>query len=352
MSRKAVAFGLAAGVAGLGVWLGVNGAPRAAPQDAGDGASMTPVLQVSVVQARHQAVNDDIRVIGTVVPREKVVVAPEMTGLRVRAVFAEAGDHVRKGQPLALLDGESLGIQLQSLQGEFDRTREDYARFKTLHTSDATSRESVEERQAAFETARSKLLDAQLSLARTRIVAPTDGFIYERTATIGGLTNASEPLFRIARDGEVEMEASVPEALVRRIRHGMAATVNVLGESDTVSGSVRLVMPMVDAGSRSAGVRIRLAPGRKAPVGAFGEARITVGRAEGWVVPGTALQQDEQGLFVWQVGRGSVVTRKGVTLVARTAESAVLNEALKDAAIVAKAGSFLHEGDVVAVAKR
>src|SRR5882672_1140604 len=300
--------------AGLGAWAAVSGGSTPpAPQL----AKPLPVLSVSVVAAAQKSVDDDIRVIGTVVPRENVVVISELSGLRVRAVYAETGDYVKKGQPIALLDGESLSIDSQSLQTEFERTRDEYDRIKEMLALGIVSKEFGRQRQAAFEVARARLRTAQLNVNRTQIVAPTDGLIYERTATIGGLTNASEPLFRIAKDGKVEMEASVPEALVRRLKPAMPVTVTVAGESSPVSGSVRLITPSVDNARRATSVRIRLDGERAAPVGVFCEASITVNKVSGWVVPGTALQQDAQGMYVWQVGAENVVGRKPVTVAMR-----------------------------------
>ena len=146
-----------------------------------------PVLSVSVVAAQQKSIDDDIRVIGTVVPRENVVVMSELSGLCVRAVYADVGDYVKKGQPIAVLDGESLSIDTQGLQTEFERTRDEYDRIKEMLAMGIVSKEFGRQRQAAFEVARAKLRASQLQVNRTQIVALTDGLIYERTATIGGL---------------------------------------------------------------------------------------------------------------------------------------------------------------------
>lgn len=348
MSRRATALGAVVVVVGMGMgmWACERGEAKPAAQ-----VAKRPVLSLTVVAAVQKTLDDDIRVIGTVAPREDVVVIAEVPGLRARAVYAETGDYVKKGQQLALLDSESLSIQSEGLQTEFDRTRDEYARAVQLQSAGTLSNEVVQQRQAAFEMARSRLRDTQLNIKRTLIPAPTDGLIYERNATIGGLTNGSEPLFRIAKDGKMEVEASVPEDLVRRLKPGMPVTLKVAGDGAAVSGSVRLIMPQVDDRSRAAGVRIRFERERVAPVGAFCEASITVAKVGGWVVPGTALQQDAQGTYVWQVGPENKVARKPVTVALRTASSAVIQESLEGMPIVAKAGSFLKEGNLVAVVK-
>ena len=353
MSRRGIALGAAAATVGLslaGAWVGVNGA--VAPAD--PVPARAPLLRVSVVTAEQSSMAEEIRVTGTVVPREHVVVVPELAGLRVREVFAETGDRVRKGQRLAELDGESLHIQGEALRTEYERTREEYERMRELQSSGIVSREMLRQRQSAFEVAQARWRDTQLSVQRTQIVAPANGLIYERMATVGGLADGNQPLFRIARDGEVEMEASVPESLVPRLRPGMAVAVTVAGEGATVPGTVRLIRPVVDATSRAAAVRIAFVRPRGAPVGAsvgvFCEAAITVDAVGGWVVPGTALQQDAQGPYVWQVGPAQQVARTPVSVVARTAQRVVLGASPGPLPIVARAGSFLHDGDLVAIA--
>jgi len=349
MSRTGLAYGAAAAVLllGLSAWISVRGKPEQSIAP----ATPPPVLTVSVVRAEQKTLDDKIHVVGVTVPREDVVVIPELTGLKIRDIYAEVGDYVKQSQKLALLDGESLKIQLEGLRTEYDRTRDEYQSLASMQSSGAVSREALTQRRAAYEVARSKWEDAQLSLHRTLIVAPTDGLVYERQAAIGGLTDGSKPLFRLARNAEVEVQASVPEALVRRVRPAMPVSLEIAGNPASVTGSIRLITPRVDRDSHAMDVRIRFKRDGFTPVGVFCEASITVAQVGGWVLPGTALQRDTRGKFVWAVGPRRNVIRQSVTVVVRTPESVVVEEALGDRPIVARAGSFLKEGDLVAVSQ-
>ena len=338
-----------AAVAVAAIWFGLAG--RSQPAVA---ATITaPVLTVSVVSAQQRAVDDAFAVVGTTVPRENVVVVPELSGQQIREIHAEVGDYVRKGQLLAVLDSSNLSIQSDGLRSEYDRTRGEYERVKSLQPSGAVSREFVAQKSAAYEVALANLRNAELSVRRARIVAPTEGLIYERSAAIGGLTSFSEPLFKIAKDGLVEMEASVPERLVARLRPELPATLRLAGEAVPLQGEIRLITPRVDSVSRSANVRIALQregeSAHKISIGVFCEANITVAQVDGWVLPGTALQQDSAGPFVWSVRTGNTVARVPVKVVTRTPDHVVLEAIGGSERIVAKAGSFLREGDVVAL---
>ena len=169
-------FGVIALLVGMSAWISVRG--NAEQRAVSPAAS--PVLTVSVIRAEQRTVDDTLHVIGVTVPREDVVVVPELTGRRIRDIYAEVGQYVRKEQKLAMLDSESLEIELQGLRTEYDRTHDEYERLAAMQSSGAVSRESLAQRRAAFEVARSKWQDAQLSVQRALIVAPTDGLVYER----------------------------------------------------------------------------------------------------------------------------------------------------------------------------
>jgi HlyD family secretion protein len=211
--------------------------------------------------------------------------------------------------------------------------------------------EFFKQKQAAYEVARSRYENAQLGVQRTSVVAPAAGFVYRRTAVIGDLTSDNVALFEIAKDGEVEMDASVPEAVVGRLKPDMAASVKVAGRADAIPGVIRLITPNVDSLSRASEVRIRLLAEGVLPVGAFAQARIDLAQIEGWTIPRTAMQQDSIGSYVWRVDDKGLVTRLPVTPTLQTVDSVVVSEALGGLRVVAKAGPFLRENDKVLIAE-
>lgn len=355
MKARTVAAGavLALASAGIAGWalIGMDARAGAPVPDDPVPAAAAPVMRVSVVSAPVQSVDDEIRVTGTVVPRENVMVMSELAGLRVRAVYVEVGARVRKGQPLALLDGEGLQIDSSGLRSEYERTRDEYERIKEMLEQGIVSKEFGRQRQAAFEVARARLEAAQLSVRRTQVLAPASGLVYERLTDVGSIAGAAEPLMRIARDGEVEVEASVPEAQARRMKPGMPVQLTVAGDDTPVAGAVRQVLPVVDAKQRATAVRIRFERPLQVPVGAFAQVRVVVAQVSGSVLPATAIQQDASGLYVWQVGDGQVVVRRPVSVVMQTPGRVVVKEPLADRPVVAKAGAFLKDGDVVTAVK-
>ena len=67
---------------------------------------------VSVVSATNGEVAEQIVVTGSLVPREEVLVTPEIEGLGVAEVLVDEGDHVTKGEVLARLNRDTLDVQI------------------------------------------------------------------------------------------------------------------------------------------------------------------------------------------------------------------------------------------------
>lgn len=334
----------------IGVLVGVRIGGGEKNDGAAQAATAQAPLTVTVIRARQRTLADTVQVVGQTRSRDDVRAVAELAGLRVERIVVEAGDEVRAGQLLAVLDGRSLRIDSDKSGSELQRAQGEYERARTLVASQLVSREFFKQKQTAYEVARAQHENARLGVQRTHVVAPASGRVVRRNAAIGDLTDPAVPLFEIARDGVIELEANVPETLVGRLRQGMLARVDIAGGSRSVRGEVRLIQPNVDSATRTTSVRIRLEPDASLPVGAFGEATVDVARIEGWAVPRSALQEDETGRYVWRVDGKGIVRRRAVTPTFRTPDTVVVAEALGDEAIVAKAGPFLRENDRVRIA--
>jgi multidrug efflux pump subunit AcrA (membrane-fusion protein) len=209
MNRKAVLTMIAA----AGGWL-VGG--NAAVVIGGKVASAEPaaahVAQVIVVRATNACFAATIRVTGFLVAREEAIVTLDAPGLRVTEVLVGEGEKVTAGQELVRLvrqagEGPEAGPGGQSIT----------------------------------------------------LKSPAAGLVTRSTAVVGATASGmpSEPLFRIAVDGEIELEAEVPSIHVPELASGQTARVDVDGTHE-FSGSVRLVPASVDQRTQLGRARISL----------------------------------------------------------------------------------------------
>ena len=328
-----------------------------------------PPPAVSVAAAVTGEIVETVAVYGSLAAREEVLVNPQVDGLAITAITAEEGQWVKKGQVLATLQSDTLLANLAQDDAQLARAEASAVqalaqiaqaratqtlaalsleRGRKLAETGTTSRETVEQRQAASDVAAAQVVAAQgalaaadadralaaaqrseiaLRLARTEIRAPVAGVVSRRTARLGAVVGMTgDPLFRIVEDGTLELDASVPETTLARLRPGQPAVIEVTGHSRQRRGLVRLVSPEVAAVTRLGRVRITLGDlavtdSADLALGGFARARVEVARATGVLVPLSAVLTRAGGAEV-QVVIPSANSADSVTPGATGAESA------------------------------
>ncbi len=346
-----------------------------------------PTITVSKVKAAQ--FNETVVVTGTLVPRQEVLVAPEVEGLRVMELSADEGDRVRKGQLLARLVSESLDAQLAQNDANLARSsaaiaqsrssilqsearvieaRNAFERAKPLKQSGYLSGSVYDQREAAATTAEAQLVSArdglklaeaergQVEAARrelvwkrgnTEVKAPTDGIVSRRNARIGGIAaGAADPMFRIVAQGEIELEAEIPEMQIAKIKEGQTVRVAVAGAEEVI-GNVRLISPEIDRTTRLGKVRIFLGDNVALRVGAFGRGTIETATSRGLAVPVPSVVYSPDTTTVQVVANDKVETRRIKTGLAADGLVEVREGLAEGDLVVTRAGTFLRNGDVV-----
>ena len=306
-------------------------------------------ISVTVVKPKRGSIAETIFATGVTIPREEIHVMTELSGVLVRDVLADVGDNVKKGQKLALLDCESFINQLSQLRSDYERARDAFIRVDEIKDTGAVSKQLVMEKFTEMQVAQAKLHNAELNVKRSVIFAPESGVIFERKAIIGRLVTGNEPLFRIARRYEIEIEAMVPETVLSSLRPIQPVYVTLTGENTPTAGTIRLITPRVDNATRMAAIRIRLQRRNPVPVGLFATVRIMQSEREGMLLPKTALQQDSIGDFVWGLSVENKAERLPIKLTLLDDEQVMVDAIPPDVRVVARAGAFIKEGDRVHV---
>lgn len=303
-------------------------------------------LTVTTVKPVDKTLQDVMRVTGATIPRHDVSVTTELSGVRAVEILADVGDEVKAGQILARVDTSSQKYQLEQIQSDYNRALDEFKRINSIKDSGAVSKESVVQKRTAMEAAKARLDDAKLTIERGEIKAPRDGIVYERNINVGGMISGDMPLFRLIGSNEIEVEANVPEADLGRLKIGQASQITVTGFDEALAGEVRLISPNVHKDTRTAFIRVAIQSDKLIPANVFADVEIILGNITGVSIPTTALQQDSQGAYVWVVGENNALTRRDV-IVTKLLTNDVLIEPIGDVMIVARAGSFVKEGEVV-----
>jgi len=251
-------------------------------------AEPDPVVTVAAVEQR--PLTNALSASGVLISREEAGVSPELSGYRIAQVLVEEGAWVARGQPLAQLDDTLLKAQIDQQvatvaqqEATAERAEADAARVQGLDNKGVLSNEAIAERRfsaksarAAVEVAKAGLQDLRTRQSRMTIRAPVAGRVLERTARPGDTSAPGTTLFRIARDGLVELDAEVPETDLARLKIGQGADVTIPSGA-TVHGTIRLISPRVDPQTKLGRVRVALPVRPDLRPGGFG--RVSFGGA-------------------------------------------------------------------------
>jgi multidrug efflux pump subunit AcrA (membrane-fusion protein) len=253
---------------------------------------------VVVAKAVNACFSDLVRVTGFLVPRREAVVGADLEGSRVTDLYVREGDIVTENQELARLTAPVSNPQNPGAR------------------------------------------PGPLSLR-----APAPGLLTQVNTIVGAAASPQAgPMFRIAVNSEIELDAEVPGIHVLKINPGATTRISRDGMPGLI-GRVRLVSPEINRTTQLGHVRISLADNPSLKVGMFARANIDAKRSCGIAVPRAAIDH----LTVQVVKGDRVETRKvKVGLVSDTATE-ILEGIDVDEIVVADAGTSLHDGDRIKI---
>jgi len=320
-------------------------------------------LAVRTVQPEQAVWSRQLSVSGGIAPWQEAVIAAETSGLRIVNVAVDVGSNVRRGQVLAELARDSVEATLAQRQADIAKARAGLAeasanaeRARKVKDTGAVSEQQINQYLIAEQSATASLAAAEaalrsenIRLEQTRILAPDDGVISSRNATLGGVVQAGTELFRMIRRSRLEWRAEVSAEQLSRVSPGQTAPLR-LADGTKIDGRVRMVAPTLDAGTRKALVYVDIPNDSGARSGMFASGEILTGTAAASVLPTSALILRDGHGFVFQVGKQNTVVQHKVETGRRMGNQVeILTPLPPDARIVASGGAFLNDGDLVRV---
>lgn len=249
---------------------------------------------------------DETQAVGSLRSRQGVMLRPEVGG-RVKQIFFDDGQRVRKGQLMVQFEDQLQQAQLAQSKAELSIAEANHKRNQELVAQNFISQRSLDESAAALEVSRAKLSLAQATLQRLQVLAPFDGITGLKQINVGDYLKDGADMVNVEDIDAVLLDFRLPERFQAKVRAGQKAqlTVDAL-PGRPFSAIVQAVDPLIEANGRSVGVRgcidnrqQQLRPGMFARVNAvFGS------RDNALVIPEEAIIPQGGRTFVVKVVQG------------------------------------------------
>ena len=337
------------------------------PASAAGNSAAKPSLTVTTAHPALSTLPLRLAANGNIAAWQEASVGSEANGLRLSEVRVNVGDQVQRGQVLAVLASESVAADVAQAKAgvaEAQAMAADAAanaeRARAFEANGMMSKQQISLLLTGEQTAKARLASArallavqQIRLKNTQIVAPDNGIISARMATVGAVVGAGTELFRLIRQSRLEWRAEVISSELARIKPG--TPVSVTAASGTkVEGKVRTVAPTVDPVSRNALVYVDLAttPATAATVkaGMFARGEFELGSSAALTVPQQAVVARDGFNYVFKVDANNRISQQKVEVGRRIGEQVEISQGLTADTIIAVVGAgFLNDGDTVRV---
>ena len=181
---------------------------------------------------------------GTINPVSLVNVGTQVSG-RVKKIYADYNDQVKKGQVLLELEDELFKAQIAASLGNvknneasLELAKANEMRMRSLFEKEYVSKQELDQSVQALKSAEAQLSTTRAQLKRDQtnysysiIKSPVSGVVVDRVVDVGQTVAASlqtPTLFKIAQDlSKMQIDTSFAEADIGRIQVGQVAKFNV-----------------------------------------------------------------------------------------------------------------------------
>ncbi len=299
---------------------GTIGGDKVPPGNVAPGAQTVP--EGRAVAVAKEEVEEYLEWPGTVRSKTSAQVAAKLMA-RVLEVRAKAGDPVKAGDALAVLDDRDVRARVEqarsalaAAEAQAVQAEADYARVKGLFEKEAATQRDLEAAEARAKSvraqvtqARSAVKEAEVMLGETILRAPFDGVVAERFADPGDTAVPGKPLFLVHDPSQLRLEAQVPESCASKASVGMKVRARIDSLDRDVMARMEEISPVADPQSRTFLIKAALPPEKALRPGTFGRFLQTCGKKTALLIPAGAVTRSGQLEMVRVLENGEARTR-------------------------------------------
>ncbi|HVZ50783.1 MAG TPA: efflux RND transporter periplasmic adaptor subunit [Pseudolabrys sp.] len=342
-------------VAGAVLWIASG---HLMPRDSAEGqaairpgeAKAMPAFRVETATARLTEHSPTLTLSGRTEADHKVALAARTGGV-LSELRVKRGQHVAKGEIIAVLADEAREAQVAQAQALVDQRKAELEAKRTLIASGALPKLDLVNLESNYKSAQAALSVARAEFERSIVRAPWAGVITNVPAEVGGAAfsfTGTEIATLVALDPMLAV-VEVSERKLAGIKVGEKAEVRLI-TGKTVPGRVRYVAESASPTTRTYRVEVEMAnPDGKIPDGITAEVVLSLKPVPAVEVPRSALTISSAGdIGLRVVGGSDKVAFVPVHLVEDMQDTMWVGGVKDGARVIVRGQDFVREGQVVA----
>lgn len=289
--------------------------------------------------------------VGSIQPRHAADLAFRVGG-RVLKRNVSVGDHVKKGDVIATLDTQSLGLAVKAaeanvvgLRARSSNARSTLDRQGALLANQTSAQSTFDQARLGNDTATATVAEAEARLAKARedlgygvLRADAEGVITRVDFEVEQTVAPNAVIATVAVPDVLDDVFDVPENVARDLAVGTPFTVHDTATPPAVvRGTIRQLSPSADRATRTRRVWLAVEGATGLRFGTTTYAEREVQAQAPLRIPATALLEDKGKASVWIV-KGDAVEARPVTIGARSEAAVVVESGIQDGERVVTAG--------------
>lgn len=221
-------------------------------------AVTSDVINIKVTTASLSTLENTSPLTGRLKPIEEVTIVPKTMG-EVTSVNVELGQKITKGTVLFELDKTQVATSYNQAKAAYNDAQLNLSRMETLYKEGAVSLQQYEQTKTAYTIARETYTAAGDGMSNYIFTSPIDGYVTSINVDVGGTASMGVAAASIANIDKLEIETSVSEAVINKIKVGDKVDVLVSSVSETpLSGTITALSPAPAVGSLTYPMKVTL----------------------------------------------------------------------------------------------
>lgn len=287
----------------------------------------------------------------TIAAKQTAVISSRILA-RIEEIKVRAGDYVKKGQELVVLEQSDLksrvsqaSSQIKSIDARLNEARQSLDRSAELNKRGLLALAPLEAAQANYKSlqaqkksAQQVLIEAKTALNYASVTAPFDGLVVDRFAEPGSTAQPGMSLLSLYNPSSVRVEANVREERAVQLTLGQTLKMDIPSKGLALSAEIEELVPAGNSSSRTFLVKGNINDINGLLPGMYARLLIPAGTGKRILVPENYVAEVGQLNVVWVVQPGDVNKLQEKRFV----KIGLINEGgLVDVVSGLKAGEFL-----------